>query len=140
MSTQRLIRFFDLGAAQLASGFVQAGVNMAGQAINARAQREENQKNRDFQMLENMRSRQWQEQMYNKYQSPEAQVQQRIQAGLNPYADGSVTSQSVGSASTHSLPAGIAPTFGNALTEGAAAMLSGMNSYAQRKLQKEQAE
>lgn len=140
MSTQRLIRFFDLGAAQLASGFVQAGVNMAGQAINARAQKEENQKNRDFQMLENARARKWQEDMFNKYQSSQAQVQQRMQAGLNPYAEGAVTSQSVGSASTHSLPAGIAPSFGNALTEGAAAMIAGMNSYSQRKLQREQAE
>ena len=60
-------------------------------AINQGAQRRENEKNRD-----------WQERMYNKYSSPQAQVSQRMAAGLNPYVG--VENQSVGSASTSALP------------------------------------
>lgn len=63
-------------------------------------QQKENKTTRDFNAEEAEKNRQWQEDMYNKYESPTAQVLQRMQAGLNPYAD--VTSQSVGTGSTAS--------------------------------------
>ena len=63
-------------------------------------QQKENKTTRDFNAEEADKNRQWQEDMYNKYESPTAQVLQRMQAGLNPYSD--VTSQSVGTGSTAS--------------------------------------
>ena len=62
--------------------------------------REINQENNEFNSEQAQVARNWQEQMYQNYESPTAQVQQRLQAGLNPF-DG-ITSQAVGSASTAS--------------------------------------
>ena len=40
--------------------------------------------NRDFQSAEAQKARQWQEDFYTQYQSPQAQVRQYQDAGLNP--------------------------------------------------------
>ena len=57
--------------------------------------------NREFQSAEAQKARQWQEDFFTKYQSPQAQVRQYQDAGLNPalmYARG-VTPVSASSAS-----------------------------------------
>ena len=68
--------------------------------------------NREFQSAQTQLARQWQEDMYNKYQSPSAMVRQYQQAGLNPalmYSRGatpvSFSSTSVPSGSTASASA-----------------------------------
>lgn len=68
--------------------------------FNVWQQRKQNKEVQDFNSEEAEKNRQWQEDMYNKYESPLAQVLQRTQAGLNP--SGNVTSQSVGTGSTAS--------------------------------------
>lgn len=67
---------------------------------NQHKQREENQKDREFNAAEAQKQRDFEEQMYRQYESPMAQVNQRKNAGLNAL-DG-VSSQSVGSGSTAS--------------------------------------
>ena len=74
------------------------------------------------QMEENQRNRDWQEEMYNKYQSPAAQALQMQKAGLNPA--GNVSSQSVGSASTSALPTSSLPGIGAGMMQGAQLALS----------------
>lgn len=69
------------------------------------------------QMEENQRNRDWQEQMYQKYESPTAQAQQMRAAGLNPA--GGVSTQSVGSASTSALPTSSPPSIGAGIAQGA---------------------
>lgn len=62
---------------------------------------EQAQINRDFQSAEAQKARQWQQDFFTKYQSPQAQVRQYQEAGLNPalmYARG-VTPVSASSAS-----------------------------------------
>ena len=70
-----------------------------------------NLSNRYAQIAENEKNRDWQERIYKQYESPQAQAQQMAAAGLNPYAQGAVSSQQVGSASTSALPPGVAPNF-----------------------------
>lgn len=74
------------------------------------------------QMEENKRNRDWQEEMYNKYQSPAAQALQMQKAGLNPA--GNVSSQSVGSASTSPLPTSSLPGIGAGMMQGAQLAIS----------------
>lgn len=74
------------------------------------------------QMEENQRNRDWQEEMYNKYQSPAAQALQMQKAGLNPA--GNVSSQSVGSASTSALPTSSLPGIGAGMMQGSQLALS----------------
>lgn len=65
---------------------------------------EQAQINRDFQSAEAQKARQWQQDFFTKYQSPQAQVRQYQEAGLNPalmYARG-VTPVSASSASNGS--------------------------------------
>lgn len=68
--------------------------------FNVFQQRQQNKEVQKFNSEEAEKNRKWQEEIYNKYESPLAQVLQRSQAGLNPYSD--VTSQSVGTGSTAS--------------------------------------
>ena len=74
---------------------------------NRRAQRIENEKDRQFNAEQAEINRQWQEEQYKKYESVAAQMQQRQQAGLNPNEQiqaMSVGSGSTASSSSHSLP------------------------------------
>lgn len=63
---------------------------------------EQAQINRDFQSAEAQKARQWQEDFYTKYQSPQAQVRQYQDAGLNPalmYGRGATPAVSASTAS-----------------------------------------
>lgn len=64
--------------------------------------------NRSFNRKEAQKARDWQEQMYNEYQSPEALLRQYEDAGLNPYllygngsAAGNMPTASIGAHSSH---------------------------------------
>ena len=85
-----------LGILGLILGFAQWKVNSDDQWLA-------NEQAKKFNKDEAEKSRQWQEEQYKKYESVAAQMQQRQQAGLNPY-DG-ITSMSVGSGSTASTSA-----------------------------------
>lgn len=71
----------------LVGDVVQGASNLGGSIFNAIFQKKENQRNRDFAQQQAQQSRQWQiEQwnMENAYNSPAAQIQRYIDAGLNP--------------------------------------------------------
>lgn len=85
-----------LGIIGLILGFAQWKVNSEDQWLA-------NQQAQKFNKDEAEKSRQWQEEQYKKYESVAAQMQQRQQAGLNPYEG--ITSMSVGSGSTASTSA-----------------------------------
>ena len=67
---------------------------------NVWQQQQANKQVQDFNSDEAEKNRQWQEETYQKYNSPLAQVLQRTQAGLNPYGD--ISSHPVGTGSTAS--------------------------------------
>ena len=81
-------------------GLLNSVVQGAFSIYNQKQQAKENQKDRDFNSLEAQKQREFEEHMYQQYESPMAQVNQRKSAGLNAL-DG-VGSQSVGSGSTAS--------------------------------------
>ncbi len=85
-----------LGIIGLVLGFAQWKVNSEDQWLA-------NEQAKKFNKDEAEKSRQWQEEQYKKYESVAAQMQQRQQAGLNPYEG--ITSMSVGSGSTASTSA-----------------------------------
>ncbi len=107
------------GGASIIGGAIDAISNAINHKRDLKAQQEENQKNREHA-----------EMMYKKYESPQAQAQQLAAAGLNPAAQGAVSTQSVGSASTSSLPTSSPSTLGSSIAEGAQ---DAVNSYTQRK-------
>ncbi len=77
------------------SGITGIGSLFSGGAMNRRSIRyaqQENETNRNFQAQQAELSRDWQEEMYNKYYSPSAQMASFQQAGINPaMAVGSIT-------------------------------------------------
>lgn len=80
---------------------------------NIQAQQAENAKDRAFNAEQAQLSREWQEMMYNKYESPVAQAQARRQAGLPVEASFSpVGSSSTASAGSSALPAPASPWTG----------------------------
>lgn len=95
------------------------------QAEALKAQQEENQKNRD-----------WQERMWQEHESPQAQVQNMRAAGLNPM--GQVSSQSVGSASTASLPTPQPSTIGDGIAQAGQLVASGLQARKALQLQRDQ--
>lgn len=97
-------------------------------------QQKENKTTRDFNAEESEKNRQWQEDMYNKYESPTAQVLQRMQAGLNPYAD--VTSQSVGTGSTASAGSSSLPGLSDPFAQMPSMMMQ-LKSYRVEQQQKQ---
>lgn len=104
-------------------GGIFAGLgNVVGSVVNSEATKEMNEKNLRAQIVENQKNRDWQEKMYNKYQSPQAQAQQMQSAGINPYLQGNVSTQSVGSSSTASLPQGQSPDIGSGIAAGIASL------------------
>ena len=104
-----------------AAGLLGAGIGSVGQsnqnAKNRAWSTEENEKNRNFQAQQAQIARDWQEEYYSKFQSPQAQIQQYQDAGLNPslmYGSG----YSPGSAPSGGSPSGgssISPQTANPL-------------------------
>lgn len=86
----------------LVLGATSTALGAVGQYKTNKQNAEENQKNRDFNATQSEISRNWEEQMYKENSSPQAQVQQRLAAGLNPFEQ--ISSQKVGSSSTASAP------------------------------------
>lgn len=106
---------------------------------NRKVQQEENQKDRDFNADQAQLARNWEEQMYQNYQSPVAQAQQRQQAGLNP-AEG-VSSMSVGSGSSASHNGSISPSsYQDPIGPMISQLPSIMESFKQMRLQTKQME
>lgn len=100
-----------------------AGIgNIVGSSINAKAQKKINQQNLEAQIQENQKNRDWQEKMYTQYESPQAQAQQMQSAGINPYLQGNVSTQSVGTASTSALPQAQATDIGSGIAAGIASL------------------
>lgn len=80
------------------TGRGQTNADRAAQDFSA----EQAQINRDFQSAESQKARQWQEDFYTQYQSPQAQVRQYQDAGLNPalmYGRGATPAASASTAS-----------------------------------------
>lgn len=98
---------------QLCRYFLSAIGGVVGGIANGLSTYFTNKQNLKAQQKENALNRQHAEDMYNKYESPVAQAQQMREAGLNP--NGSVAPNSVGTASTSSLPPAQAPDFGSAI-------------------------
>ena len=93
--------------------------------------------NHDLQMERNRQQQQWQEDMYNKYQSPEALMRQYKSAGLNPFLLGeNVGTGSVPSTSAGGSVSGHMPDFSGHLAAmqqaDSAKMLSAASSGNQR--------
>ena len=104
-------------------GGIFAGLgNVVGSVVNSEAQKEMNEKNLQAQIKENQKNRDWQEKMYNQYESPQAQAQQMQSTGINPYLQGNVSTQSVGTASTSALPQGQTPDIGSGIAAGIASL------------------
>ncbi len=117
-------------------GIVSGIGSMIGSGINARAQKQINKDNIKAQQKENQLNREFTEDMYNKYESPVAQRQQMLEAGVNPM--GAIAPQSVGSASTSALPPGQAPQFGSAIQDGIQAFFDAGSTILAQGLQKQE--
>lgn len=70
-------------------------------------QLEENERNRQYNAEQAALARQWNEDYYNKYMSPEAMARQYKEAGINPYASVGATSSFDTSAGTQTAPVDI---------------------------------
>lgn len=81
-------------------GLISIFATLAISARNRQDQKEANTQVMDFNAEEAEKSRDWQEEQYKKYESVAAQMQQRQQAGLNPFEN--IASMSVGSGATAS--------------------------------------
>lgn len=94
-----------------------AGIGAIGGVIDSVASIFTKKADRKAQQRENQLAREHTEEMYNKYESPQAQAAQMRAAGLNP--QGAVTPNSVGTASTSALPSGGGQTnFSGAIQQG----------------------
>lgn len=95
-------------------GLLSGGLNILGQRqtqnIQNRWQSNENEKNRQFQADEAMKAREWQEDFYQQYQSPEAQLASQMAGykaqGINPALMFGGSSPSGGSVPSVSTPSG----------------------------------
>lgn len=116
----KFLDFLTGGGTGFVGSLVNAGVQLWQGKRNREEQQKENARDRAFNAEQAQVNRQWQEKMFNMYESPQAQAQARAQAGLNP-TEG-ISSQSVGSGSTasassSSLPPAQAPNFGDAISQ-----------------------
>lgn len=83
----------------------------------------QNQTNRDWQSRESAKARQWEQEMYELYNSPSAMMAQYRKAGINPFLVGS---SEVGSAMSTSAPISGSPSAGSPSSfSGSAAASSG---------------
>lgn len=105
-------------------------------AINRQWQQRENQINRDWQSGESSLSRQWEEYMYNQYNSPSAMKRQYLEAGINPYLAGSPLVGSVPSAPMSGSPSSGSPSSlsGSAASASPAGASFGFNPAAMASL------
>lgn len=87
------------------SGWIGGVVSAGAGLVNSIISGVQNRKLRKLQVLEAQKNRDWQEEMYTKYQSPQAQADQMAASGMNPYAH-TESPSSVGSGSTASISAG----------------------------------
>lgn len=67
---------------------IMAASSLLGSAMNSASAAGMNDEQMNWQSKQNQYARDWQESMYNKYQSPQALVNQQLQAGVNPFIDG----------------------------------------------------
>lgn len=67
---------------------IMAASSLLGSAMNSASAASMNGDQMNWQSKQNQYARDWQESMYNKYQSPQALVNQQLQAGVNPFIDG----------------------------------------------------
>lgn len=98
-------------------GIIGSAISTIGGLIDNIFNRRAERRAQEAQIKENEKNRQWQEQMWLEHESPQAQAQAMKEAGLNPA--GNVSSQSVGSASTSSLPVSGPSTVGASIAQGA---------------------
>lgn len=99
------------------SGIIGSAISTIGGLIDNAFNRRAERKAREAQIAENEKNREWTEKMWEEHESPQAQVQDMKAVGLNPA--GNVSSQSVGSASTSSLPTPGPSTVGASIAQGA---------------------
>lgn len=132
------------------ASLIGAGVSgltgLFGSVLNRKSQKEANDTNillareaQDYDWRKYQDQNQWQEDMYNKYQSPKAEVEQLLQAGLNPalvYGNGSTGSFSAGTGGT-TTPAQVQPYD---YSEAARAVGGSVNAYLQNMLLQKQIE
>lgn len=85
------------------AGIIAGGATLAAGGAQIASNANINKKNRNWQSAEAQKTRQWQELMYQRYQSPTAQADQMAAAGMNPYSH-TESPSSVGSGSTASMP------------------------------------
>lgn len=81
--------YIGLGAATLASGIIGGATSLLGGIGANAANSEEAKKNRQFQREERIAAQDWNKEMWdlqNEYNTPEAQMQRMIEAGINPAA------------------------------------------------------
>lgn len=104
-----------MGAIDLISPFIGAAANFGSTILTNRSNESINKRNLDWQSAENEKSRQWSEKMVNEqnlYNTPSAQKQRMLDAGLNPWlADSGATSTPAASSApaqtSHSAPAAL---------------------------------
>lgn len=132
-----LIDCANLALSPLLIGSIIGGlVSLIGHGINAWSTKKTNQDNLDAVAKENQKAREFEEQMYNKYESVPAQAQQMREAGLNPIQ--AVSPQAIGHASTSAPPPAQAPQFGNALIESFPAFLEAGTTLRQQRIQRQE--
>lgn len=85
------------------AGIIAGGATLAAGGAQIAANSNMNRKNRAWQSKEAEKTRNWQELMYSRYQSPQAQADQMAAAGINPYSH-TESPSSVGSGSSATLP------------------------------------
>lgn len=110
--------------------------SIIGSAFTAKQQEIRQQEALDAQREENQKNREWQERMWQEHESPQAQAQNMRAAGLNPM--GQVSSQSVGSASTASLPTPQPSTIGDGIAQAGQLVASGLQARKALQLQRDQ--
>lgn len=135
-----------MGVLDLIGTGVSAISNVVGTILNRKSQKEANDTNillareaQDYDWRKYQDQNQWQEDMYNKYQSPMAEVEQLLQAGLNPalvFGNGSTGSFSAGAGGA--TPAAQVQPYD--YSEAARAVGGSVNAYLQNMLLQKQIE
>ena len=114
--------------------------NTTNKSINReqlKAQQEENQKQRDYDWNKMVAEQDWQQKMYEQYNTPSAMKQQYREAGINPFIQGS---NAIGSGISETSPSGGAPSVGSVPSPipMQSPNLNGIDAFADFLLQKQQ--
>lgn len=116
----------------LASALVAAGGQLLSSAVNSFAGSKLDKDTKNFMHNENVYQRDWQEQMYQNYYSPEAQVRQLRDAGINPYiSDGGLSAASMPSTALSGSPSNHLPVFDSGASQAINAYLQSSSVSAQ---------